>query len=81
MDRVQWFRYQAQMERWTEEVDILRAELKRTKAFFSFWAGTWLKLVDPAASTRFEQGRNAYAQKVSLMYTKLASDVPEPSVC
>lgn len=78
MDRVQWFRYQAQRDRWAEEVEILESELRRAKLFFKFYAETWKKLPVGDMKSRYEHGVSAYCHKVAAMFSKLADGVPDP---
>ncbi|KAH7905401.1 hypothetical protein BJ138DRAFT_1138292 [Hygrophoropsis aurantiaca] len=44
--RIEWCRARARANRWTEEVLLLREEMRRTLAFLDWHAGWWLKQVD-----------------------------------
>ncbi|KAG8925856.1 hypothetical protein FRC03_006838 [Tulasnella sp. 419] len=71
VDRVQYFRFQAQKDRWTEETEILQEEIKRLKRYFGFYADTWRKLIVRCPKTPADHGRNIYAHKMSTMYNRL----------
>ena len=74
VDRVLWFRKQAQMERWVEEVEILTKELEQMSRYFLYWEETWKKLLieNPLAPT--ERGQNAYIAKTSSMFKRFRLD-------
>ena len=73
--RVCWFRAKADMERWKEEVHILRAEMKCTSRTFTFLSDAW----KAAGVHRGPQkaGYLAYALERSDMYSIMASRCKE----
>ncbi|KAG8944833.1 hypothetical protein FRC03_001881 [Tulasnella sp. 419] len=68
VDHVQWFCFQAQKDRWIEEVKILQEEIERLRRYFIFYAQTWEKLLIKSPATRDHHGRNVYIRKISCMY-------------
>ena len=69
MARVKWFRARAARDRTQEEVEILQEEFKRTIRSFQRMSNVWLEL-----GSCEENGRAAYAQQQSRMYSELAED-------
>ena len=71
VDRVRWFRARADMERWQEEVIILREEFRRTYRTFMFFSNAWRKSGLQFAESKV--GYHAYALGRASIY--LASAV------
>ena len=85
MDRVQWFRERALLERAIEEVEILDAEFERAITWFGKTSEIWTKLALETGSINlgiaFSSGPNdynpsvggwqAYAHKQAAMYLEL----------
>ncbi|KAJ7722175.1 hypothetical protein B0H16DRAFT_1737862 [Mycena metata] len=67
-DRVQWFRAEAEMQRWQEQVEQKLAELLRTRGSFHRMERTWEAL----AVTPLPSGHQAYARQKAAMYRKRA---------
>ncbi|KAF8059497.1 hypothetical protein FPV67DRAFT_1518038 [Lyophyllum atratum] len=67
-NRVQWFRAEAEMERWQEQLEIKQAELKRTIATFDTMSSVWNQL----ATSSERPGHAAYARKKAEMYMRMA---------
>lgn len=63
-DRVQWFRAEAEMQRWQEQGEQKLAELLRTNRSFTKMERTWTSL----ASTNVLPGHQAYARQKAAMY-------------
>lgn len=59
------------MERWKEEVEILRAEIARTKRTFLFFAKAWGARIEDDPDTILALGKNAYCRKMRSMYNRL----------
>ncbi|KAJ7067660.1 hypothetical protein C8F01DRAFT_1248023 [Mycena amicta] len=69
-DRVQWFRAEAEMQRWREQKEQKLAELLRTRRSFLREQSIWTAL----ASGANHAGYDAYAQKKAWMYARMAED-------
>ena len=71
-ERVQWFRAEAEMQRWQEQVEQKLAELLRTIRSFDKMSKTWtaLSLTQPSNLP----GHIAYAKKKASMYEKMGSN-------
>jgi hypothetical protein len=72
-DRVQWFRAEAEMERWREEWEVKQADFLRCIRSFGKMADVWQKLSAGASkpegcSRASEPGRTAYANQKSAMF-------------
>ncbi|KAJ7447046.1 hypothetical protein B0H11DRAFT_2151984 [Mycena galericulata] len=65
--RVEWAKARARAHRWTEEVDLLEEEMRRTLVFLDWRAGWWRGLKDlrPEVVTdeAAKEGFNAYAER------------------
>lgn len=82
--KVRWFRARANRDRFREEVDILHAELERTKATFArmktVWEGLSARIKaggEGAAAhsqSRVQLGKEAYAAKQASIYAQWAED-------
>jgi len=70
IDRVQWFRAQADMWRWQEELEILEEEFRRTARAFDRMAFVWKEL----AGKHTRRGYVAYAHEKSAMYRDMAKE-------
>jgi len=73
VDRVQWFRAQADMWRWQEELEILEEEFRRTARAFDRMAFVWKEL----ARRHTRKGYVAYAHEKSAMYRYMAKECKE----
>ncbi|KAJ7797854.1 hypothetical protein B0H14DRAFT_3493145 [Mycena olivaceomarginata] len=69
-DRVQWFRAEAEMQRWQEQKEQKLAELLRTNRSFLKMEATWAMLA--LDSTQKSLGHSAYARQKAAMYRKRA---------
>lgn len=71
-ERVQWFRAEADMQRWQEQVEQKLAELLRTTRSFDKMRETWaaLSLTPPSNLP----GHIAYAKKKASMYETMESN-------
>ncbi|KAF8955769.1 hypothetical protein BDZ97DRAFT_1709000 [Flammula alnicola] len=63
-DRVQWFRAEAEMERWQEEWEKTQADFLRCIRFFGKMHDVWMQL----AGSSSNGGSKAYALKKSAMF-------------
>lgn len=70
MDRVKWFRDQAERDRFQEEVEILEAEFERTIKSHGRMAEVWTELAGHCSNL----GAAAYAHKKVAMYSQLQND-------
>ncbi|EPS93355.1 hypothetical protein FOMPIDRAFT_1090982, partial [Fomitopsis schrenkii] len=68
VDRVQWFRARAEVDRINEEVNKLHAEFKRTHQGFKSMASAWEALLTRAD---LSHGARAYVCKKVVMYNAL----------
>lgn len=66
-DRVQWFRAEAEMQRWLEEWELLQAEFLRCIRAFKKSHEIWKEL----AASNSEPGYAAYAMKTATMFAKM----------
>jgi len=80
-DRVQWFRAQADMERWQEEVEILEEEFRRAIRGFEKMEQVWSSLAMSIGSesadffdSRVAKGKMAYGKKKAAMYGRMAKE-------
>ncbi|KAF8810573.1 hypothetical protein BYT27DRAFT_7091579, partial [Phlegmacium glaucopus] len=74
-DRVQWFRAEAEMERWREEWEAKQADFLRCIRSFGKMADVWqtLSTREPEnCSKACERGRIAYAKQKSAMFQEMA---------
>ncbi|KAK7451671.1 hypothetical protein VKT23_012348 [Stygiomarasmius scandens] len=71
--RVQFFRDEAQMERWMEQVEIKHAEFHRAIKYFEKFSQIWTSLAHKS-DTRNKPGHAAYARKQAGMYANLRSE-------
>jgi protein subunit release factor A len=69
-DRVQWFRAEAEMNRWREEYEVRLADLLRCIRYFKRMEEVWLEL----AATSAKHGHAIYARTVANMYQRMAAD-------
>ncbi|KAJ7022800.1 hypothetical protein C8F04DRAFT_1194153 [Mycena alexandri] len=71
-DRVQWFRAEAEMQRWQEQWEQKLAELLRTIRSFSRMQLVWAQLADTQPADR--PGASAYAHQKAAMYARRAKE-------
>jgi hypothetical protein len=71
-ERVQWFRAEADMQRWQEQVEQKLAELLRTTRSFDKMSKTWTALSLTQLSNL--PGHIAYAKKKASMYEQMESN-------
>ncbi|KAJ7903283.1 hypothetical protein B0H13DRAFT_1882133 [Mycena leptocephala] len=71
-DRVQWFRAEAEMQRWQEQKEQKLAELLRTNRSFLKMEATWATLALDSAQKSL--GHSAYARQKVAMYRKRAEN-------
>lgn len=72
--RIEWCRVRARAMRWSEEVLLLREEMRRVLAYFRWHAGWWSELAEmdrPALSNANQEGAAAYAYKQAHMRSAL----------
>jgi hypothetical protein len=72
-DRVQWFRAEAEMERWREEWEAKQADFLRCIRTFCTMSNVWQIM----ASSSSELGRVAYAKQKSAMYREMEYDAKD----
>ncbi|KAJ7828326.1 hypothetical protein B0H13DRAFT_2373260 [Mycena leptocephala] len=70
-DRVQWFRAEAEVQRWQEHVEMRLAELLRTIRSFRKWDEVWLSL----AEQQEKPGHAEYAKQKAHIYVGVLPDV------
>ncbi|KAJ6616904.1 hypothetical protein B0H10DRAFT_1914835 [Mycena sp. CBHHK59/15] len=70
-DRVQWFRAEAEMQRWQEQKEQKLVELLRTIRSFVKMQSIWSQLGDSHAN---QPGHAAYARQKAWMYERRAED-------
>lgn len=70
-DRVQWFRAEAEMQRWQEQKEQKLVELLRTIRSFVKMQSVWSQLGDSHAN---QPGHAAYARQKAWMYERRAED-------
>ncbi|KAJ2925799.1 hypothetical protein H1R20_g11299, partial [Candolleomyces eurysporus] len=74
-DHVQWFRAEAEMERWREEYETRLADLLRCIRYFKRMNEVWLELsTSRSSSLTSNLGHAIYAHTRAEMYKQLASD-------
>ncbi|KAJ3495980.1 hypothetical protein NLJ89_g10547 [Agrocybe chaxingu] len=69
-DRVQFFRAEAEVQRWQEELEIKQADFMRCIRTFATLSSIWARL----SSTSSSAGAAAYARKRSAMYKEMEHD-------
>ena len=77
-DRVLWFRQEACVLRWREQIEIIVAEIERTELYYGFFAKAWEALSRSATDTgphthRFLSGKMAFCLKKRDLYRQLMS--------
>lgn len=70
VDRVQWFRARADMERWQEEVEILEEELWRMVRGCQRMDVVWTKMAEKCEKA----GYKAYALQKAFMFKRMSDD-------
>ncbi|KAJ7434559.1 hypothetical protein FB451DRAFT_1195267 [Mycena latifolia] len=71
-DRVQWFRAEAEMQRWQEQKEQKLAELLRTIRSFSKLESVWTQLGELRCEN--QPGHAAYARQKAAMYNRRAEE-------
>ena len=69
--RVVWFRQEAKVARWCEEVQLLQQEIYRSKQFFRNRAALWRSQVELKLRDLPTFGKNIYCLKRAAMYDRL----------
>jgi len=69
---VQWFRAEAEMERWREEWEAKQADFLRCIRTFDKMADVWQTLSARDPERLSERGRMAYAKQKSAMFQEMA---------
>jgi hypothetical protein len=72
--RVEWAKSKARADRWSEEVILVREEMRRVIQYFDWKANWWVSQADcrTEASLGLKQGLHAYAYKQAIMYRRMA---------
>ena len=73
MTKVLWFRAEAKVTRWYEEVRLLEAEIDRAKLYFQYFADAWTAAIDDDPTTLLAYASNAYCYKMAAMYKQSLS--------
>ncbi|KAJ7695551.1 hypothetical protein B0H14DRAFT_2650538 [Mycena olivaceomarginata] len=71
-DTIQWFRAEAEMERWREQVEILLADWRTTIRSFAMYRETWTRLAE--MQNPEDIGHIAYAKQKADMFSKRESE-------
>ncbi|KAJ7700979.1 hypothetical protein B0H16DRAFT_1747027 [Mycena metata] len=71
-DRIQWFRAEAEMERWREQVETILADWRTTIRSFAKYKETWTTLATMQDSN--DIGRIAYAKQKAAIYARRESE-------
>ncbi|EJU00674.1 hypothetical protein DACRYDRAFT_108741 [Dacryopinax primogenitus] len=72
VSRVTWWRTKAKADRWAEEEELTREEMRRTLKSYTFWRDIWCqKAASVGQSTQIERGRAAYAYKQGSVFARL----------
>lgn len=71
-DTIQWFRAEAEMERWREQVEILLADWWTTIRSFAMYRETWTRLAE--MQNPEDIGHIAYAKQKADMFSKRESE-------
>lgn len=72
-ERVKFFRDEAEMERWREQVEIKHAEFARVIRAFRKSNEIWMAIANSRSSSP-TPGHIAYARKVAMRYTLMERD-------
>ncbi|TEB21527.1 hypothetical protein FA13DRAFT_1757507 [Coprinellus micaceus] len=75
-ERVEWFRAEAEMERWREQWEIKLAEFIRCSQSFRTMAEAWTTLSERQESKVFE----VYARKTAAMYRRMCAQLDDSFV-
>lgn len=67
-DRIQWFRAEAEMQRWQEEVERMQAKFMRCIRSFSRMEDAWMNV---ATSAPDKAGHAAYAKRQAAMWARM----------
>ncbi|KAJ3994816.1 hypothetical protein F5050DRAFT_1809260 [Lentinula boryana] len=70
-NRVQWFRAEADFERWQEQIEIKHADFQRVIASFTYYRDAWMRL---SSQNSLTPGHCAYAREHSDMFESLRMD-------
>jgi hypothetical protein len=71
-DSVQWFRAEAEMDRWHEQLEIKQAEFLRCIRSFNRMKEVWNLLAEQQPHEK--PGHQAYARQKSAMYKHMEND-------
>ncbi|TDL13692.1 hypothetical protein BD410DRAFT_686190, partial [Rickenella mellea] len=76
--RIEWCKARARLDRWTEEVDILREEMRRVESYLQHRAAWWTNRTQifagvSRADPQFLLGAIAYSRKQAALQTALAA--------
>ena len=71
MAKVLWFREEAKVSRWREEVQLLEAEIKRSKLFFEHCADVWRANIDANPESIEGFAANAFCWKQVDVYNRM----------
>ncbi|KAJ6511876.1 hypothetical protein C8R47DRAFT_1173309 [Mycena vitilis] len=73
--RVEWCKAWARTRRWTEEVRLLREEMRRVPVTLRRKAAWWMERCFPTGfEDEHKEGANAYATKQATLFTNLAAE-------
>ena len=76
--RIEWGKARARAARWSEEVELLQEEMRRTKQFFEWKAQWWEQHRDPPSdiplNSLTRQGISAYADRQATVQRRLSDD-------
>ncbi|KAF4609782.1 hypothetical protein D9613_011934 [Agrocybe pediades] len=67
-DSIQWFRAEAEMQRWQEEHEIVQAQFVRCIRAFHTMSKVWTRMSDDATAS---PGHQCYARKMAARYSRL----------
>ncbi|RPD55075.1 hypothetical protein L227DRAFT_615722 [Lentinus tigrinus ALCF2SS1-6] len=72
--RIEWCMARARANRWTEEVELLLEEMRRTIVYHTWRAEVWLATVDRVHQDRpdYLEGANAYARRQATIRTAMS---------
>ncbi|KAJ7447699.1 hypothetical protein FB451DRAFT_777855 [Mycena latifolia] len=71
-DRIQWYRAEAEMERWREQLEMKLAEWRTTIRSFAAYKNAWTTLA--ASQDARDIGHIAYAKRKAAMYARRESE-------
>ncbi len=74
---MEWFRARQDTRQWKEEVEILEAELERTRRFFSWMSSIWTQLTAGPSKPGYAE----YAHEKADMHATRAKECKGPHGC